>query len=232
MPSHTPSLFSTILALLLPPCLRADDDHNIYDSGRRRGKRTITCNQYEGKIYLRPIMPVATRRKSQMIENRGGVGEKKEGEGYRNDDRERGRVDSARPDEGVVEHEGSENKGDALGLIGETIEAVEPVGGEEEGIGKDILSTQRTKQRTFSMEMHQAIEALHREEENVAEAITDSEEDGSDSSGPALEIDEGTDDSSPSTADDTDTKEKKQKDTFLHLAGKITLQHYPQLMSL
>lgn len=107
-------------------------------------RKTITCNQYDGRIYLRPIMPVATRRRSKLAVEVEGQ-------------HARGRVDSAGADEGI-------DKAVKANLRSPRLLEDGRESGEEE-IGMMRRGKRRT--RTFSMEMNEAIEALNREEEDL-----------------------------------------------------------------
>lgn len=112
-------------------------------------------------------MPVATRRRSRLTEgNVGNFGEERKDEVGLG---EWGRVDSARVEEGD-----GMNKGEERVLGGDKIAdfELEVVGGNENKNGteeteEEVPISQRARQRTFSMEMHDALEALHREEEEV-----------------------------------------------------------------
>ncbi|KAH7348047.1 hypothetical protein BKA66DRAFT_576320 [Pyrenochaeta sp. MPI-SDFR-AT-0127] len=57
-------LVSTISSFLLNPCLQSDDSPSR--RSRSRKKKLIVCNQYQHRLYLRPIMPATTRRQSDI----------------------------------------------------------------------------------------------------------------------------------------------------------------------
>lgn len=99
-----------------------------------------------------------------MLSEAGKVGEE---EGNDKGGREMGRVDSARVDEG-----GGRVVGDKTDGVKREGKEIEGQGLERSGEDGEVEDKRRgARQRTFSMEMNEAIEALHREEEDVDECM-------------------------------------------------------------
>jgi hypothetical protein len=152
MSSQPPTLFSTISHLFLPPCLRSDDDTAPQIPKRRK---SIVCNQYQRGLYLRPIMPPTTRRQSRTVE--------------------RGEVPASARVDGDVRRES---------LNVEIVEVEQSQSGERVGVGveeveegdakmehvdlelRDEGERKGVKSRTMSMEIHEAIDALHRSDDD------------------------------------------------------------------
>jgi hypothetical protein len=157
------SPISFLSTLFLAPCFRSEPR----SPPQHTYNRTIECNQYERRLYLRPIMPPTTRRQSRLLgegdlpdvplvesrrssksESRKGSNAKKENvEVDQNLERKQSSVNFDVP----VQRE-DEKMEDATGDV--AMEDVEVLG-----------SASSLKERTLSMEMNDAIQALHRDEE-------------------------------------------------------------------
>jgi hypothetical protein len=148
---------STLATLFCLPC----EPH----SPSQIRKNKVVCNEYGGGSYLRPIMPPMTRRQSRRQSRREGL------DGWRVGDGEERLVegtDSARA-------EAEENLLDRPRKMEDIIALSPQASSDETRASEDIgtndaptkpsSSPQDLKSRTFSTEMTDALEALHRKEE-------------------------------------------------------------------
>ncbi|KAH3953178.1 hypothetical protein HBI70_121600 [Parastagonospora nodorum] len=186
------NFLSTISTLFFPTCLRSDTPSPPH----RTNIRTIECNQYGRRLYLRPIMPPTTRRQSTvMVREEGGeqMGRAQAKEERMDTANAERRVDSAERMDSAHVEEVLERKQSRI-----TFDV--PVK-ESAGNGNEDVVTISAKRRTLSVEMHEAIEALHREDEeqerNLAKTPASETESGSETGGEVSASESG--ESSPAT---------------------------------
>jgi hypothetical protein len=128
-------------------------------------KNKVVCNEYGGRSYLRPIMPPMTRRQSQRQSRKEGMDRWRVGDG------------GERFVEGTdsVWAEAEENLMDKPHKMQDIIALAPQASSDETRASEDIgtndaptkpsSSPQDLKSRTFLTEMTDALEALHRKEE-------------------------------------------------------------------
>jgi hypothetical protein len=159
------TFLSTFATLFCLPCEPHSTPHAT--------KNKAVCNQYGKRLYLRPNMPAMTRRQSR----REGEGKKVAGDemsertvAYGAEETSVGRVGSLRIEDKEEEGKNMGVKEDRVVSAPQSSRNETTRGeniGTEDPLSEPPLSAQSLKSRTFSMEMTDALEALHREEEAV-----------------------------------------------------------------
>jgi hypothetical protein len=154
------TLFSTISDLFLPECLNSNDRTPPH---RVEKRKQVTCNQYQRRLYLRPIMPMTKRQRARVENGEVEVGKVEGDVKSESVGKEEEGNDDVKPETQMQE------VGDSLERRQSAITFDARAHPQDTGMEDVDLNSpaqmRGLKQRTLSMEVHEALDALHRSDD-------------------------------------------------------------------